>query len=182
MRIASILCVLFSVASCQASIFVGSSVGNQNDNLANVTAVINAYNSANDPDFLTTFSLLGKTDEGDIAFDGSDGFQFWEDQDMTTPILSAGALHSLGTAYFQYDDSQGELLYYSVKGGNQGFNLYAFMPGTKNFLTTPTGQDISHVSFWEGMRPDFIPVIPEPSSLLVWTCLLTSVGLVLTRR
>lgn len=169
MRIACLVFFLLVTPYCPAAMIVGNSVGNLNDNAANVGDVIDAYNLANDPDLPTTFTLLGKTDDGTIAFDQSDGIVFWEDEAMTTEITTAAALHSSNIAYFTYDDSQGQMLYYSVKGGNEGFTLYTFWPGMKNILQTPSGQNISHASFWLGERPD---PIPEPSAALIWMGLL----------
>jgi hypothetical protein len=140
------------VGQAQAGILVGSASGN--DHHADVLAVVQAYNTANDPDLPEDFELFKKTDDdAAFVFDAANGFTFWDAEMGGNQLTTEGALTGVNTAWFEYSGPAG-LLYYSVKGGPE-FSVYTAMPGRNLITVDGSNADISHVSFW----------VPEPSSL-----------------
>ncbi len=151
---------------------VGTDNNNSQDKLADVVAVVDAYNAAKDPDLINPTALFKKTDDdAAFVFNAANGFSFFADVSETIAVTSASALHNLTTAYFRYSGPE-SIAYYSVKSA-KGFSLYAFQPASLNLLTRDdTNQDISHVSFWSGDAT----AVPEVSSICVWMLMLVGIA------
>ena len=171
------------LADAQAGIYVG--IWPVNDKIDSVMAVIDQYNFDNNSTMIDPTELFKKTDDnaGDLfnATNDNNGFSFFEDDDMLTPIISQQTLTDSDKAYFSYDGPE-NLLFYSVKAANE-FSLYTAMSGLNLIDRVGSTHDISHVSFWLGPTgvDAFGAPIPEPASvgLFIATILL---GLLARRR
>lgn len=151
--------VIGLVASTANAGFIGEVVGGPpppNDNsIAEINAVITAYNTAN----MTSLPLLVdppdplliKSDDDDFDPIPSD-YMFFSDEAGTMMLDTAGEIHTSTMVWFKYTGTE-SILYYTVKGGNEGYDVYQYMTGMLNKAETPTGQQISHLSFWTGIKP-----------------------------
>jgi hypothetical protein len=125
-------------------------------NIADINAVITAYNTVNmtslplliDP----PVPLLTKSDDSNFDMDFLSDFMFFSDAGGTTMLNSGAEIHAEEMAWFKYTGAA-SLLYYTVKGGNEGYNVYQYMPGMLNIAEQPSGGEISHISFWTGITP-----------------------------
>ena len=133
-------------------------------------AIVNAYNTANDPNLPTNFDLFKKSDDDSaFVFNMANGFMFFADAVGTVPVTTHGQLTSLSTAYFKYTGPE-NLLYYSMKAGT-GVSVYTFMAGLN--LMNVSNHELSHASFWSGpeLDPGGGPEAPEPAALtLLFLC------------
>ena len=170
MTFRALLCATIAVAAVLLSSRVDAGyilTASGNDKHANVLAAITSYNSTNAPDLPTVFTQLSlkSDDSGGFAALTSAGFSFFSNAAGTTPITTAGQLHSEVASYFTYAGVT-PLLYYSVKASNK-FQLYTYEPGVVNLLHPQGPPGVSHVTFWSGNYPGNIETAstPEPASM-----------------